>query len=493
MKPTEEQFAITSAIQATDSNIIINALAGTGKTATLKLVEAAANARHNEFGPLHNTGPLPILYLVFNSANAKAAEFKLKSPDADKRMLGSTTVLTLNALGHRIWMKTCASRVQLSKKKTQELFSEAIKELPKPYQREASEAYWEIISAVNLAKSIGYFPERYSPRAKPLATWDDLSRRLDEEPSPIVREFTDELLNASVLQAYKGVIDFNDQVYMPAVFGGTFPRFPFIMVDEYQDLNPCNHQMLRKLAKNSRLVGVGDPWQSIYAFRGAQPNGMGQAKAEHSMTELGLSVSFRCPEAVVKAARWRVPHFKWFKEGGHVEVLEHLHHSAINDEAVFICRNNAPLFRLAMRFLSAGRGVNVSGSDVGPKLILTMKRLGSESMTRKQTKDAIDHWLAEREAKSSKSAPDIAACMHIFADHGNSLGQAITYAEHLFAQTGSIRMMTGHKSKGLEFPTVYHLDPWLCREDEQDLNLRYVITTRAESTLYEIDSERITW
>ena len=87
----------------------------------------------------------------------------------------------------------------------------------------------------------------------------------------------------------------------------------------------------------------------------------------------------------------------------------------------------------------------------------------------------------------------MADCMKVFASHGSTLGTAIAYAEHLFAQKGTIRLMTGHKAKGLEFETVYFLDPWLCREDEQDLNLRYVIQTRSLNNLYEINSGAIKW
>ena len=209
------------------------------------------------------------------------------------------------------------------------------------------------------------------------------------------------------------------------------------------------------------------------------------------MTELSLSVSFRCPQAIVEAARWRVPTFKWIKPGGHVETLSELDARTIPESAVFICRNNAPLYRLGFRLLSQGRSISIAGSDIGPKLIGLMRKLGPESLTRNQACSAVDAWLAERSARGSKTADDMAACMRIFIEHGQSLGQAISYAEHLFSQRGSIRMMTGHKAKGLEFDLVYFLDPWLCGDDEQDLNLRYVITTRSADRLYKIDSERI--
>jgi len=51
--------------------------------------------------------------------------------------------------------------------------------------------------------------------------------------------------------------------------------------------------------------------------------------------------------------------------------------------------------------------------------------------------------------------------------------------------------MTGHRSKGLEFPHVYFLDEHLINpeRDPQANNLRYVIATRAQETLTYIKSD----
>jgi superfamily I DNA/RNA helicase len=112
-------------------------------------------------------------------------------------------------------------------------------------------------------------------------------------------------------------------------------------------------------------------------------------------------------------------------------------------------------------------------------------------MSKASLLSAIDDWLSEKLAKGSTTAQDDADCMKVFATHGDTLGQALAYMDHLFSQSGTIQLITGHKAKGLEWRTVYHLDPWLIREDEQDLNLKYVIETRAKDELYLIDSRSI--
>ncbi len=468
--PTLEQVEIIEAACKRDQNLMVNALAGTGKTSTIEMVERQYPKK-------------PLLYIVFNKKNAEEAEKKLQT---------TTTVRTWNGLGHRVWASACGKRLSLNARKNQEI----LKDIMQPLKRSETDViwscFWEIMHAVSWAKSSGYVPDGKYPTAQRLCTRNEFHASLDEEPDDLVADLVDEVLHRSIQQAYAGLIDFDDQVYMPAVFGGTYPQFPFVVVDEQQDANAVNHAMLKKLVKD-RYMGVGDPWQSIYGFRGAVQGGMAKAKETFSCKELDLSVSFRCPQAIVENAHWRVPHYKWIKEGGHVERLESLDSSDIVDGGVILCRNNAPLFKVALRLLAQGRGVSVAGSDLGPKIIGIMKKFGPEETSQAELKEAIEDWRQAKILKKSKSAMDIADCMQVFADHGVNLGQAIRYAEHLFKQSGTIRLMTGHKAKGLEFDHVYFLDSWIIGEDEQDLNLKYVIETRSKDRLQYIDTTCINW
>ena len=469
MTPTSEQTHILDLVTKTDSNLMINALAGTGKTATLKMIEAIAPTK-------------PILVLAFNK---KIAE------DASKTMVSTNTVRTFNSLGHRIWAAAIGRNFKPDPRKTADLYRTMISETTRPQQKLMWEAFWPVVEGVAQAKSLGYIPPQHSLAKRSLASWPQVAAAMDETPDAFIHRQIDATLLRSIALAYAGTCDFNDQVYMPTLFTGSFPEFPLVMVDEYQDLNPINHHMIAKLTRH-RIIGVGDPHQSIYEFRGAKPAGMAHAVATYTMTECDLSTSFRCPEAIVHSVHWHVPNFRWIKPGGIVCDLSSLDIREVPEGVTFICRNNAPLFALAMRCLSSGISVNVSGSDIGPRLIRQMKKLGPEDLPRDSLLPAIAEWLAAKKDRGSKTAADAAACMRVFADHGENLGQALRYAEHLFAQTaGKLHFITGHKSKGLEYPHVVHLDPFLLGDNEQEKNLSYVISTRASEQLYSVNSNNV--
>lgn len=468
---TSEQTFIIDLARTSTSNLMINSYAGTGKTYTLEQIERAARQA-------------PALYLVFNKRNAD---------EATDRMLSTTTVRTFNGIGHRIWASAVRPRLKLEANKTYQIVKEMADEVKGSAAKEIWNSYSLVKSGVSLAKALGYIPDDIFPDAMRLCTQHQLYSRLDENPDDLTADLIDAVLKRSIQLSYDGTIDYDDQIYMPALFGGIYPKYPLTLVDEYQDLNPTNHVMIDKLVKNRRLIGVGDPHQNIYGFRGAKVNGMADATAAFDMTQTELSVSFRCPSEIVRNVHWHVPNFRASRNGGHVEILRRLDPSNIADDAVFICRLNAPLFALAFKLLANGRGVRIMGSDIGAGLIKIMRKFGDDSLSRQAVLDAIGEWLELKLARESKTAHDSAECMRVFARHGANLGQAISYAEHLFKAHGPIQLLTGHKSKGLEFSTVYHLNSNLCGDSPQDKNIKYVVDTRAKEKLFYINDKDIRW
>ncbi len=83
-------------------------------------------------------------------------------------------------------------------------------------------------------------------------------------------------------------------------------RFPYryLLVDEYQDLNECEHEILRMLARaGATIFAVGDPNQSIYEImRHAHPEFCANFPARLGAGKLHvLDESYRCPEMVLRA------------------------------------------------------------------------------------------------------------------------------------------------------------------------------------------------
>jgi len=480
MTPTPEQLLIIEAARETTDNILVNALAGSAKTTTLEMVCNAV------------TG-IPILSLAFN---------KRIADEMKKRLPGHVEARTMNSLGHGVWSKAIGKRLVVDTGKMYTILKGAIDDLPRAEQGQARGDMGEVLGWLRLCKREGYVPRRWAGIAQPI--YDDLDKFIADQPDtpedhllPLIRV----CMERSIEAAYAGNVDFDDQIYMPVLFGGPWPKYPLICIDEAQDLSPLNHLMLERLFYK-RLIAVGDPWQSIYAFRGAVSNGMYALRDRWSMKEFNLSVTFRLPVAGVERARTRVPHMQWFDNArpGHVETLALWNADSIPDGAAIICRNNAPLFSCALKLLKAGRAIKLIGMDIGAGLIRVLKKLGPLEMNEVQMQTAISDWMRKelRRAKREETVYEKAECLQVLIEGHHSLNSAIMAAEALFKREGPIQLMSGHKAKGLEYDIVYHLDAWRIpsrfakpgtEEMEQELNVKYVIESRFKRELYLVNME----
>ena len=81
-------------------------------------------------------------------------------------------------------------------------------------------------------------------------------------------------------------------------------RFRYILVDEYQDIDPMQYAAVKLLAgEAANLFVVGDDDQSIYAFRGAAPQLVGRFKKDFPKAKLTvLACNYRSHVNVTRAA-----------------------------------------------------------------------------------------------------------------------------------------------------------------------------------------------
>lgn len=470
--PTAEQQDIYDFITSTSSNCIVSALAGAAKTTTL-------------VGIAHRLKGTSMLFLAFN----KRIQMEMK-----ERLPSSCEVKTLNSLGHGVWKDYLGKFLKLNDDKVYHLLRDYIDAVKDPdeqaYLRENLAA---IKRTIAFGKSCGWIPDAHEKAQSSLRlmTDDEFFDHHEEELEPIERAAIITVSLRSIELGFRGEIDYADQLLLPTVFRASFPTFRVIGVDEAQDLSALNHLMVQRLIKNKdkqRIIAVGDRCQSIYGFRGAHEESMDLLAVQFNMVEFPLTVCFRCPQTVVEEARERAPAMQWAPtaELGTVARLRPWNAHDLPVSAVVICRNNAPLFRTAIRLLKAGRYPELVGNDIAAGLVKTMEKFGKPETPIATAREALAEWLEKKEAKLKNPAParDQADCIRSFFENATTLGDAVAVAKKIFSCSGPIKLMTGHKAKGLEFGHVYFLDDDLINlKFQQERNLRYVIQTRAKQTL----------
>lgn len=82
------------------------------------------------------------------------------------------------------------------------------------------------------------------------------------------------------------------------------PRY--FIVDEYQDLNPCDLAVIKIIAeRGAEVYGAGDDDQSIYGFRKAYPQGIRMFSKDYKPSaDLTLEVSRRCDRRILDFAHY---------------------------------------------------------------------------------------------------------------------------------------------------------------------------------------------
>ena len=116
----------------------------------------------------------------------------------------------------------------------------------------------------------------------------------------------------SELLASRGLIDFEDVLVLTTALLNDRPdlgdqvrqRYRWITVDEYQDVSPIQHALLRVwLGDSDQVCVVGDPGQTIYTFAGASASYLASFRREHPQAvTVALEQSYRSSPQIIAAA-----------------------------------------------------------------------------------------------------------------------------------------------------------------------------------------------
>lgn len=313
------------------------------------------------------------------------------------------------------------------------------------------------------------------------------------------------------------IIDFDDMIYLALQRKVRFNwRFDWVLVDEAQDTNPTRRAIVTLALKpGGRLVAVGDEHQAIYGFTGADNDALKQIGDQFHCTVLPLTVSYRCPRAVVQHARNWVSHIEPHEDAaeGTVSVLDYDEAlKAVQLKDAMLCRYNKPLVQTCFKLIRNGKAAKILGRDIGEGLIAFTKkwkvvkldalRSKLESFLGKETLKAMAKTPAD-EARVDRLTDQIETMYVLIekclADGGTQVEDLVVLIRSMFEEhldnKNVVILSSVHKSKGQEWSNVYILgreqfmpspyakQPW---QEEQEINLIYVAVTRAKMNLIEV-------
>jgi DNA helicase II / ATP-dependent DNA helicase PcrA len=307
------------AVLATEGPLLVVAGAGSGKTRVLTYRVAHL---------LNAIGVKPNEILAITFTNKAAGEMRERLEDLLGPVARAIWILTFHAACGRILRREAprlgyrsnftiydsADQVRLTKQCLEELERDPKRFVPRG-----------IHSQISAAKNQLVGPEEYAQR---------------------VASFYDQTV-AEVYDLYQrrlfasNAVDFDDLLMLTVRVLEHFPEarerwqkaFRYLLVDEYQDTNHAQYRLLQILAEKHRNVcAVGDPDQSIYAFRGADIRNILEFERDFGETRtIALEQNYRSTNTILQSAnavishnRERKPKNLWSElgEGEPIQALE---------------------------------------------------------------------------------------------------------------------------------------------------------------------------
>ncbi|MFF2205648.1 UvrD-helicase domain-containing protein [Streptomyces sp. NPDC058145] len=339
--PTAEQDIIIEAAARRGLDLRVMALAGTGKSTTLKMLSRRMPGKR-------------ILYLAFNRSVAdEAIEAQQRGEYSD-----NLTPTTANAYANSMVDEALLTRLNWPKLNEQQLADRmrwrsrirAGGESLSPQQAAylANRLLTEWAKSADDEFAAHHLPDTLSNREaifaaiRPLAAqmWDNLT---DPEATNKDRDLP---------------LSFDHTVKMWAL-SGRVPDTDVLMWDEAQDVNPVMESIVANIREAGiRIVAVGDSNQAIYGFRGAT-DALGRLPADATAT---LTQTFRFGDAVadignrfLRLGGTRMRLAGWDRKTSRITEI------TPGDETMLIARTNAGVVLGAVEGLRAGRKVAVSG------------------------------------------------------------------------------------------------------------------------------------
>ncbi|MEK7115141.1 MAG: UvrD-helicase domain-containing protein [Patescibacteria group bacterium] len=384
------------AIEHKNGPLLIAAGAGSGKTRTLT----------QRLMYLINSGVAPENIIAITFTNKAANEMRSRVANGKWQMANSNLpfIGTFHSLGARI-----------------------LKAETKYLNRNSNYAIYDDDDSMSLVKKItkemNLSKDQFNPTVIQ-AVIGKTKNELRNEPSGKVYSFVFKKYEEAL--AENNAFDFDDLIQKVVVLFHDYPEvlkkyqalWQHILVDEFQDVNTSQYEMIKLLAqKHQNLAVVGDDFQSIFAFRGADfRNFLNFEKDWPKAKVILLEENYRSTETILKAAngviknnKLQKPKTLWTKnnDGGAVKVIASSHD---NDEAEWVVQKILELMRAgdALNKMAIIYRTNAQSRAIEQNLIsagLPYKIFGGiRFYDRKEIKDIVAALRLANNPKDSVSA-----------------------------------------------------------------------------------------
>lgn len=512
-KPSKYQQDIFDFVKNGKGNILISAMAGSGKTRTL--IELAKRIPVDE----------DIIFLCFNKSIKD--ELKQKLPK-------QTRASTLHGLGNYMFYRN-GVKPAVTETKLETMIIDRLVKFGGPdkvfdkkqdlieYRYEQQQKRKEILreNGEQNEKILIEYLKDVIPQIK--QTMCDLTIE-DIDALPNVYEKTTSFrleLISDIMQKsldMPQIIDFVDMMWIPVKKQYESKKYKWIFVDEVQDLSRVQFELIKLVySEDTRIVAVGDRKQAIYGWRNADIHSMDNFKEYFNAKEFSLNICYRCAKNIVKKAQEIVTEIEaWDKQiVGIVDniSLDEMLERADNKDMI-LCRTNAPLIKVAFRLIKRNKKVTVRGLDIKKQIIAVIKLLKPEDLEDLQQKlvknlkffrerlEELEYKEVSRKTYQEKmkllAMVDRYDTLYFFTRAVDTLGVLYEKINELFSDKGEhIVCSTVHKAKGLEADNVftYRYDlmphPMVNIDDanaiQEERNIEYVAITRAKKALYLIN------
>ena len=312
-----------AAVKTIDQPLLVLAGAGSGKTRVITekiayLVKQGLPARH-------------IAAVTFTNKAAREMKDRVSKLLDDKQMRG-LRVSTFHALGLDILRK---EHKVLAYKAAITLFDEQDKQTLLKNLINHGVKNCDIDNFERYSQQIGHWKNAFITPEQALS-----SANPEQQPAAsLYHEYT------RSLKAYNAV-DLDDLILLPVLLFQQHPavlekwqnKIRYLLVDEYQDTNITQYQLVKLIAGTlGRFTVVGDDDQSIYAWRGAQPENLAQLQKDFARLQvIKLEQNYRSTGRILKVANHLIannPHAfekKLWSELGYGDPLRVLSHK--NDQ-----------------------------------------------------------------------------------------------------------------------------------------------------------------